>query len=333
MNGARELHVNNSGDTTVSTDSSAAWLGASSYWKPTHLTISAWLGHAPFGFWLVDAVRPRSIVELGTHFGFSYFVFCEAAVRLGLDTRAYALDTWQGDDQAGLYGEEVFDSVATTNEAEYADFSTLLRGYFDDSLSAIGDGTVDLLHIDGRHGLQDITHDFEAWLPKMSDRGVVILHDIAEHQEGFGVWEFWETVKKQYPSFAFTHSHGLGVLGVGSDLPVTMRAFFAAGAESPERVRAVYERLGSEVDELAALHDRARQADELAGQIVAKDQSHHQIENELSQVRKDLTDIRGRVEAAEALSIGLRRQILDLRSSTSWRVTRPLRAIGARLKS
>ena len=158
---------------------------------------------------------------LGYHISF----FCEAALRLGLDTRAYALDTWQGNDQAGIYGEEVFDSVTAINQSDYSSFSTLLREYFDDSLAAIPDGSIDLLHIDRRHGFDDVTHDFEAWLPKLSHRDVVILHDIVEHQEGFGVWRFWETVKTRYPSFAFEHSHGLGVLGVGPDLPRTMQAF------------------------------------------------------------------------------------------------------------
>jgi len=313
------------GNTTQSTDSRAAWLGASSYWTPNHLTVSAWLGHAPFGFWLVDAVRPRSIVELGTHFGFSYFVFCEAAVRLGLDTRAYALDTWEGDDQAGFYGEDVFESVSAINEAKYSEFSTLLRGYFDDSLTEIPDGSVDLLHIDGRHGLADITHDFEAWLPKVSTRGVVIFHDIAERQEGFGVWKFWETVREKYPSFAFTHSHGLGVLGVGSDLSTTVQSFFAAGREVPNRVRAAYEHLGSETEDLAAVHDRARQNEELVCQILARDRS-------IDQIQSEVRDVRARLEAAEALSTGLHQQLDALTASTSWRVTRPLRVIGTRLK-
>ncbi|WP_241988563.1 class I SAM-dependent methyltransferase [Cryobacterium sp. TMT1-3] len=309
-----------------STDSRDAWLRASSYWKPTHITISAWLGHAPFAFWLVDAIRPRSIVELGTHFGFSYFVFCEAAVRLGLDTRAYALDTWQGDDQAGIYGEEVFQSVSATNSAEFSTFSTLLRGYFDDSLAAIPDGSVDLLHIDGRHGYEDVTHDFAAWLPKMSNRGVVIFHDIAEHQEGFGVWQFWEDVSKQYPSFEFEHAHGLGVLGVGPDLPLTMQAFFAASAESPGQVRADYERLGVEIEELADLHDRARQTESLVSTVAAR-------EGVLREVRTELYNARARLLAAEAEVTGLRQQLVALQSSTSWTITRPLRAISARLKS
>src|ERR1043165_6846732 len=76
------------------------------YWTPDLINASAWLEHAPFAFWLVDALRPRMIVELGVHGGFSYSVFCQAVQRLHLSTRCYAIDTWRGDEHAGYYRSE-----------------------------------------------------------------------------------------------------------------------------------------------------------------------------------------------------------------------------------
>lgn len=299
---------------------SEAWLSQASYWSPPQITTSAWLGHAPFAYWIMDAVRPRSVVELGTHYGFSYFVFCEAVVRLGLETTAHALDTWQGDDQAGMYGEEVYDFVSTVNKRDYSGFSRLLRGYFDDSLSEIPDGSVDLLHIDGRHGLEDVTHDFNSWLPKLSPRGVVLFHDIAEHQPGFGVWQFWETVSRRYPSFAFTHSHGLGVLGVGSDLPDRLVAFFAAGAQFGDEIRASYEDLGANVEELASIHQRAAAEVALRAELAA-------ARDELARVNEERARER---DAAAAELEGARQQLAAVHASTSWKVTRPLRALRPR---
>ena len=193
-----------------------AWLSPTSYWQPAHIVTSAWLEHAPFAFWLVDALRPRSVVELGTHHGFSCFVFAEAVKRLGLDADIHALDTWAGDDQAGFYGEEVYASVRAIVESDYPGRVHLLRGWFADSRPAIGDGTVDLLHIDGRHGYDDVREDFEEWITVVREGGIVLFHDIEERENGFGVWRLWEELAAEHPSFAFTHGHGLGIIGVGA---------------------------------------------------------------------------------------------------------------------
>src|SRR5262249_14536982 len=148
-------------------DESAALLRSSlslaSFWTPEQVGPQpAWLEHAPFAFWLIEALRPRLLVELGTHGGFSYFSFCQAVHRLCLDTRCYAVDTWKGDEHEGLYGEETYERVRAKHDRLYAGFSTLVRSTFDEALPHFADGTVDLLHIDGRHLYADVKHDFGA---------------------------------------------------------------------------------------------------------------------------------------------------------------------------
>lgn len=83
---------------------------------PELLVWSAWLEHAPFAAWLVEQARPRTVVELGTWTGFSYFVLCEAVERTGLEARCWAVYTWEGDDQTGYYGPDVYESVAAHNQ-------------------------------------------------------------------------------------------------------------------------------------------------------------------------------------------------------------------------
>ena len=171
-------------------------------------------------------MRPGIFVELGAHNGFSYLAFCQAVQRLGATTKCYAVDTWRGDEHAGFYGEEVFAKLNELHERRYSGFSRLIRSTFDEALPHFSDGTVDLLHIDGRHRYQDVAHDFESWLPKLSDRAVVLLHDINVRERGFGVWQFWADLQARYRCFEFAHGYGLGVVQVGRLVAAPLRPLF-----------------------------------------------------------------------------------------------------------
>lgn len=239
-----------------------------SYWMPDLINGSAWLEHAPFGFWIVDALRPRTIVELGVHGGFSYSVFCQAVQRLQLAARCFAIDTWRGDEHAGYYGDEVYDAVCAHNR-RYDSFSRLIRSDFADACGAFADGAIDLLHIDGCHRYEAVRRDFASWLPKLSPRGVILFHDTAEHSEGFGVYRLWEELSACYPAFAFRHGHGLGVLGVGENLSPPLREFFGASVSpaAAQTIRAIYERLGAAVSaahELNELREQVRHLEAVA---------------------------------------------------------------------
>src|SRR6516165_7357121 len=107
---------------------------------PEDIVDSGWLEHGPFALFLMEALRPKTFVELGTHNGFSYFCFCQSVKQFHIGTRCYAVDTWKGDEFAGYYGEEVFNSVQVINQ-KYSEFSQLFRMTFDDALNCFPDGS------------------------------------------------------------------------------------------------------------------------------------------------------------------------------------------------
>jgi hypothetical protein len=225
----------------------------------------SWVPHIPFAFWLVDALRPRTVVELGTQTGVSYSAFAQAVQILGLDAATYAVDTWKGDHQAGFYSEDVFEAWASFHDHHFSAFSRLVRSTFDESLTKFPDGSVDLLHIDGLHTYEAVRHDFESWVPKLSNRAVVLMHDTNVREADFGVWRFWTEVASQYPSFSFLHGHGLGVVGVGSSLPADVRWLVQQvnGREhSASTVREFFARLGEallgQLRDSAWTHERAQ---------------------------------------------------------------------------
>ena len=179
--------------------------------SPRSGVASAWYGYVPFAFWLVQAAKPRTLVELGTQHGVSYAAFCEAVRLAGLPTQCAAVDSWEGD-PAG------FAEVAAFQDPRYGSFSRLLRTRFDAAVAQFADGSLDLLHIDGSHAYDAARHDFETWRPKLSTRAVVLLHGINERMPGSGVLRLWAELSRHHPSFAFMHDQGLGVLAVGAEL-------------------------------------------------------------------------------------------------------------------
>ncbi len=287
------------------------WLSGSSYWIPEHLVESAWLTHGAFAAWIVDVLRPRDVIELGTHNGFSCFAFAEAAKRLGHGLTVHALDSWQGDDQAGFYGDGVYASVQEIAGRDYPDSVVLHRGYFSETRGSFAAASADLLHIDGRHGYEDAREDYEQWRDTVRDGGVILFHDIAEHQEGFGVWQLWDEIAEPGRSFAFEHGHGLGVLAVGDIGTGPLRELFEADAAEAERIRADFERLGERIADLARVPA-------LDAEVAAL----HDVVAMLQAERERLSQEIGARDTA----------ISDLKHSTSWTVTAPLRVVGRGLR-
>ena len=178
-----------------------------------------WSGHLPFARDLVASLRPRLLVELGTHYGESYFGFCQSVMEAGCACTCYAVDTWLGDSHSLTYGSEVFDDVTRHNSERYSAFSYLLRNTFDEALAGFSEESIDLLHIDGLHTYAAVKHDWDAWLPKVAPAGIVLLHDIGVGHADFGVAKLWGEISQEYETFEFRHYHGLGVVRKPDGLP------------------------------------------------------------------------------------------------------------------
>jgi hypothetical protein len=170
----------------------------------------AWSMHLPFAWDLIAEFKPRVFVELGVYLGESYFGFCQSVAEHGLATKCYGVDTWRGDIHMGNYGPEIGCEVEQYNRG-YSSFSKLLQMTFDEALSDFADDTIDLLHIDGGHQYEEVKHDFESWLPKLSKRAIVLLHDVAVKEADFGVWRLWQEIARKGNSFVFQFGHGLGL--------------------------------------------------------------------------------------------------------------------------
>jgi GT2 family glycosyltransferase len=304
---------------------------------PERLATSAWLEHLPFAFWIIDAARPRIVVELGTHYGTSYCAFLQAVQQLGLAARCYAVDTWKGDPQTRFYGEEVYAELRAHHDSRYAAFSTLIRSTFDQAVQHFADASIDLLHIDGYHTYEAVKHDFETWLPKLSSQGVILFHDINVRERDFGAWRLWEEVAGRYPHFDLLHGFGLGILGVGKDLPTDIHWLTETVPRQESLatfVRALFETLGRRIREGLELDEIRRSlalsngnVAQLTSTVIERGETIARIDHELSAREEELARRATTISARDAEIGFLNSQIAALHSSTCWRITAPLRSV------
>ncbi len=183
----------------------------SKHFHPRVYGVGAWTANLFFAYDLIASLRPATFVELGADQGESYFAFCQSVAENNTGTRCFAVDTWRGDEHAGQYDEMTFSQVATHNHAHYEKFSTLVRTTFDAALEKFTDASIDLLHLDGLHSEEAVRHDVENWFPKLRLGGLLLMHDIAVRNRGFGVWKVWADLSKRGRSWTFPEGPGLGV--------------------------------------------------------------------------------------------------------------------------
>ncbi len=291
---------------------------------------SAWAGHIPFAYFITSLLRPALIVELGVYSGGSYHAFCHAVQQLGLHTKCYGVDTWQGDQHTGSYEEEIYERVSRYQQAHFSSFSNLLKKTFDEALQDFADGSIDLLHIDGCHTYEAVKHDFTAWLPKMKKDGVIMLHDISERSGDFGVWRLWEELKENYSTIEMSHSHGLGLVFLGFKNPEVEA--FVRSFEQDDFTKPLFEKLGGTVKKNEELKLQNNHLDQsLSKYCLELDHKNRELEQKEEEISARAIELEEKQQELLALDREIEeknRLISEVINSTSWKLTAPLRAAG-----
>jgi hypothetical protein len=289
--------------------------------NPAYIAPSSWWQHVPIAHWLVAELKPKRIVELGSHYGVSFFSFCEAAQAFSPDTFIYAIDTWEGDSHASYYEQDVFDQVAQHWERHHKLRSQLIRSTFDDALNYFEDGSIDILHIDGLHTYEAVLHDYQSWLPKLKPNSLVLFHDINVRERNFGVWRLWQELKASHPTHEVSNGHGLGLLVVGEDIWRNLDSF-------PSLVRALQSK-GELLEKIACLTPGGSLGSSPLEQARAE---AAQARTDAKQARAEAVQARADAAQAQAEATRARQDLASIWESKTWRFSRSARRFLDRLK-
>jgi chromosome segregation ATPase len=257
----------------------------SMFWRPAWLAESSCVEHVPFALWLIEAARPRLVAEVGIANAVSYFAFCQAVDRLRLDTRCYGLHTG-GDAKAA--GAE-YEAARSYNEAQHAAFSRLSSCHVSRAPEGFSAGSIDLLHL---NGTLESMEDFDAWLPKLSDRALVLIHGIENRGSASETADLYAVLKCRYPHFDFAQGQGLGMLGVGTQRAPLVSSLFAAHDSEHLRqgLQEMFARLGRAcLDHQAATKQHARAID-LSEQVALQQKQLEEVKQSLDKTKGDLNN-------------------------------------------
>ncbi len=226
------------------------YLSAASFWTPEHVfrPLSG-LRHVPFLFWLVDAARPRVIVEQTAKPGNTYFACCQAVRSLEHQARCFALEPHRHEHRAAPIGSHLDRQAQEVNNECFRQFSRLIDATSPEEVCEFEDGSVDLLHFQPAPNGPALRDDLDLWLPKLSDSSIVLVQRTNHHMHASSVGRFFDELAGEYPTFEFLHDYGMGVVGVGAAIPEQVRALLDAGLQPRLRdeIRRTYTHLGQAV--------------------------------------------------------------------------------------
>lgn len=265
-----------------------------SYHCIEHLMPDDWAGHIPFMFSLTRLLQPRRFVELGTLRGTSFFAFAQSAEAAGMEGDAVAISSWTVEAEQAAEYRGVFENFEFIAK-RYADRASYLQLGFEEAERRFEDGSIDLLHLDGFREYDGAAHVLERWLPKLSDRGVLMLHDVAAHGAGFGVWRLWEELRERFPTLEFQHAEGLGVACVGAQVPASLRVICDAvrqDAHMAVLLQEHFEQLGQLMPELFSRRFDMAQAERRAGAEGALAEELTWLRQQLSTAETELRDLK-----------------------------------------
>src|SRR4029077_2578233 len=156
-----------------------------------------------------------------------------------------------------------------------------------------------------------VVHDFESWLPKLSDRAVVLFHDINVRERQFGVWQLWRDLQDRCRCFEFTHGHGLGVVQFGSIVCEGLRPLFESTPEDKAAIAEMYAQLGRQAITPRELERQTAANAELVSQRNALEAAAEGMRAEIAKLGEELAVARVGAQELECL----RTQVAGLRDA------------------
>jgi len=166
---------------------------------------------------LLDNLKPRAVLEIGTGGGGTLFLWSRVA---NADATIISVDLPGGPFGGGYpkWKMPFYESFAKSRQRVY-----LVRGDSHDSVTfrnvkrILGACQLDFLYIDGDHSYEGVKKDFEMYSPLVRKGGIIAFHDIVPHspESGCEVSKFWNQVKDSHKRLEIVMDRNRKRAGIG----------------------------------------------------------------------------------------------------------------------
>lgn len=293
------------------------------YLRPSKIYPSSFNSHLPFKNWFIKNIKPRLYVELGVGGGTSFFSVCEIIKTFKIDSKCVAVDTWMGGNQNDFVGQEFIFERFINDFLQYDQFADFARKTFLDAVNSFRDESIDLLQILDCQNYQEVKQIFDNYLPKISKRGVILLHGINDDSMQMGVNLVWQDVKSNYLTIKFDHGLGLGLVLVGKDVDPELMELSKVQDKDLYVLKNLFKLLGTSIE-------KEYLKSELEKKLIFDNDELRRINSTQLEKISDLTFEVDRLNKKLDVTEKIR---VDLENSRSWKLTAPLRKLKSIIRS
>lgn len=182
--------------------------------------------HVALEYDLVEALRPQLVVDAGAGDAVPFFTYCQSMQDHDVDGSAYAIEDWDPSLETG-HAEARFNAIEAHGRKYYPGIYYLMRMPPEPAFFHFGEGTIDLLRLDGPRFQDPATLD--SWTNRVKPGGVIVFAGAAHESAQAG----WARVAALGRSCLFSDGRGLGLCktngGPDAELPDLLRLSLVEG--------------------------------------------------------------------------------------------------------
>jgi hypothetical protein len=272
----------------------------SMFMRPRYTRSAAGIEQAPFIFWLVEALRPRNILDIAPRSEGVYFSACQAVQQLGLETSCrFVVNLGFARDNP-----EAIDAISDHNEVYYPSFSTLEVNDSTDAETFSPDESVDLLILNLSESAKSDLKEVRDWISKLSSSSVIILLHLDRKQ---GAVPLLVGLKETHPHLEFWSMAGVTILRMGSAEADLLDGLFLSEKNSAAKkvIVELFAYLGRACKDAFVAQEEKRQTNELRVKLNSQIQEAENSKRELDKVKaqhsvrtQELLEVRANIERA-----------------------------------